>query len=334
MKDSPGVTNMQSNWKRILCLLTFLFVLNCAWVIRSREEIDRPQINLTPLPDSLLSLSDSSENKCNYVITFRINWRHSSFKQAQPVLTYAVREDGKFEATYQGHTGQENIDLGYLDRIETQHLIDTLNILGLFHINEDRLLYEHFDVEKVYLFGFLMKKKKQLMHNCPDNVSYNFDFRLKHITYKGNYCGTENVREKPEYVQELHILKKGTELIENFFEKKALEFSEKSYFSSLYNCQIIPECSLDTEVKFAQKTSTWVTLSARRDKGYTVVTKLLVRSDGQVIYGFIQNSSGYRYFDYKALYNIKRFKYSPPQYQSNSVYTWVTLPLQSITCSY
>lgn len=325
------MNNMRSDWKRILCLLMFLLVLNCAWVIRSREEIDRPELNLTPLPDSLL-LPDSSGNKYNYVITFRINWRHySSFKQAQLVLTYAVREDGKFEATYQGHTGQENIDLGYLDRIEIRHLIDTLNMLGFFHISEDRLLYEHFDVEKVYLFGFLIKTKKELIHNYPSDVIYDFGFRLKNFAHNGNYCGIEDIRDEPERLRELQILKKGTELIEDFFEKKALEFSKKSYFSSLYNCQIIPECSLDTEVKFAQKTNTLVSLSARRDKGYTVVTKLLVRPDGQVIYGLIQNSSGYRYFDYKALYNIKRFKYSPPQYQGNSVYTWVTLPLQSIT---
>lgn len=317
---------MRSDWKRILYLLILFSLFKCAWVVRTREEFNRFSFDIHPLPESLIILPDYNGDIYKYPIIFQVRWRHSSFHESQSVLNYKVRADGRFEAG--------DIKLGYLSRVEMQHLIDTLNSIGFFCITEGRLLYEYFDVERIYLFGLLVKTKRQVIQNYPNDVTYHSNFKLRNLHHSSDYYGVEKVTENPEFIKELQILKQGHELMEDFFETKALESIDSCYFSSLHNYQIIPECSLDAKITFAKKTSTWIPLYWERDKGYTVVTKLFVAPDGQVIYGLIEESSGYRYFDYNALYSInkiERYKYTCPLYQGDSVYAWITLPLKSIT---
>lgn len=328
---------MRSDWKRILYLLILFTFFNCAWVIRTREEVNRPSLKLDPLPESLVVLPDSSSDDYKYIVVFQTRWRFTSYQATQPILTYAVRADGKFEVTYHGHSGFEEIDLGYLDRSEIQHLVDTLNNLGFLRIGKAGLFYEHFDVEKIYLFGLLIKTKRQVIQNYPSDVTYHFVFRLKTLIHQGNYCGIEGVTERPEYIKELQVLKCGSELIEKYFEEKALEFSDRSYsLSGLLEHQIVPVCSLDEKIKLANKIFPHASLSAHkhRKKGesYRVVIKMLVAPDGHVVCGLIEEPSGYRYYDYRVLYLIKSYRFTCPKYRGNPAYTWVSLPVQSLVC--
>jgi TonB family protein len=322
------MNNMRSDWKGILCLLTLFTFFNCAWVIRTREEIIRPPPNFNPLPESLVVLPDSSGDKHNYPIVFDIGLR-----QSQPILTYAVRADGKFEASYVGHFGHQHINLGYLNRSEIQHLIDTLNNLGFFQISGDRSLYCHFDVEKIYLFGLLIRTKRYVIEHFPRDVVYESAFRLKNFTHGMSYYGVEGITEKHKHIKELQVLKHGSELIESYFEKKALEFSDSSYYiSGLFEHQIVPFYNLDEKIEPIRTAN--VTLSPHeytdKDEDYTVVIKMLVAPDGQVIFGLIVKSSGYRYFDYKVLNMIKKDRFTSPKYQGNPVYTWVARPIRAV----
>lgn len=327
---------MRSDWKIVLTatffLLVIVFASNCAWVIRTREEIDRVPIDLTPLSESLLVLPDSVSNKYDPIINFQIRWRMTYNKPTQPILTYTVDADGKFNVFFEGCAGQKNVDLGYLDHSDIHDLIYALNDISFFNISEERLLYEHFDVERIYLFGILVKTKRRVIQNHPSEVTYHFNYKLKNFNHKGDYYGIRGVTDKQEHIREIQILKDGSGLTEKFFGDRAREFSEKSCFT--YNAlgyQIVPACSLDMELEFAKKISTYVTI--REYKDYTVIIKILVAPDGQVVYGIIQEPSGNRYFDYRALYSIKRYKFTPPKYHGKSVYTWISIPLRSIILS-
>jgi hypothetical protein len=324
---------MRHDWKKILNLVAAVLLLNCAWVVRTREEIDRPSIDISPMTDSLLVMPDSSVCKHDTMISFQIRWRYTYDKPTQPILTFAVRTDGAFSVLYEGHRGEENIDLGFLKRSDIQPLVHTLNEIGFFHLGGKRFLYEHFDVEKTYIFGILAKTNRQLTQNCPSDVTYHFDFAFKNFRHKGDYCGMEGITDDSSLIHELEILKNGCAFIDDFFEREALDFSEKSYSeANIGDYQIIPAESLDANLEFAQKTSPWVSISGRKDKDYAVVIKVLVAPDGQVVFGLIQEPSGYCYFDYRALFLIKSYKYTPPKYHGSPVYTWISLPLRSILC--
>lgn len=327
------MTNMRSDWQRTFNLVATALLLNCAWVVRTREEIGRSLIDIIPLPDSLLTLPDSSVYEHDTMISFQIRWRYTYDMPTQPILTFVVRADGKFSVFYEGHGDEENIDLGYLKRSDIQPLVNTLNEIGFFHIGEKRFLYEHYDVEKTYFFGILAATNRQLTQNCPSDVTYHFNLGFKNFRHRCDYYGTEGITDDSARISELKILKNGCTLIKDLFEQKALDSSEKSYFeTNIDDHQIVPVDSLDAKVEFAQKTSPWVSISGRKDKDYTVVIKVLVAPDGQVVFGLIQEPSGYCYFDYRALFLIKRFKYTLPKYHGNSVYTWISLPLRSILC--
>jgi len=324
---------MRLHWKGIFSFLAAVLLLNCAWVVRTREEINRPPIDTAPLPDSLLLMPDSSVYRHDTMISFQTRWQYTHDKPTQPILTFSVRTDGKFSVFYEGHRGEENIDLGFLKRSDMQPLVHTLNEIGFFHVGEKRFLYEYYDVEKTYFFGILAKTNRLLTQNCPSDVTYHFSFVFKNFNHKGDYCGMEGITDDSLRISELKLLKDGCTLIKDFFERKALDFSEKSYSEvNIDDYQIVPAESLDANLEFAQKTSPWVSISARKDKDYTVVIRVLVAPDGQVVFGLIQEPSGYSYFDYRALFLIKSYKYTPPKYHGSPVYTWISLPLKSILC--
>ncbi len=225
------ITDMRSDWKKIFCIIVIIIASNCAWVVRTKEKLDRPPLDLTPLSDSLLVLPDSGSGEHDEIVLFHTH-KHSSYDYlypiltSQPILTYAIGCDGFFNIIFFKGEESKSCDIGYISRSAIQELVFDLNNIGFFRADEERSPYKYIDIEKTYLFGIVIKNKQYTQKFSPSSVIKSVYIHLRNFTYKTEYRGFNDDAEKYGDGEALQILKNGFEIIEAFFEDNLRKFDE------------------------------------------------------------------------------------------------------------
>jgi hypothetical protein len=295
-----------------------------------------PFLDLSPLPESLLSLPDDVSDDLKPVIYFQAR---NTINPLSVYISYYIENDGSL---YISLGDSVKYKLGNIQKSDILSFIQELNDIGFLKIEEESLSYKHFDIEKTFLFGLLVKTKRKALDIYPEAIRCILDLNLKNLNKEFNYCGFDSTDKNPDRYRIMKVLEDGIKITESFFQNQVNKSTEQLLFlDKVQGWEVIPACSLDSQIEYTgkiRKEHLAITVyNEKYFKNNKVLMKFLIKPDGDFIYGIIHKSSGERYFDYKAIKDVnghlKQFvRFTPPKYHGNPVCSWVTLQFGTMIC--
>jgi hypothetical protein len=222
---------MRLEWK-IAVVTTLLIVIflagNCAtrkYRLDTHEEFVKIPTDLSPLPENLLVLPDSSA-KDICVLYFRIAYFYTSpygEEYYHHAISRSVYADGRIEINFHIQSKQTTYRVGHIKIADVQNLLHMLNNKGFFKITQDVVDTEKGYIKETYCFGCLTGVLSKIYSASFEE--YTVRFQLKNYSHE-IICPyiIEDVMNDDKLI-ELQILKESLESTVVYLHDK-MEISE------------------------------------------------------------------------------------------------------------
>ncbi len=208
------IKDMGIKFTRYIFMVLALLSLKCMTtidVLRPFAEMGKIKTDLTPLPESLLTIREFTANDTLPILYFE---RLPGYELKPVYKSYKLYNDGRLEYL-EYYDVIRSVQVGLTD---VQRLIFYLNQLGYFKVSNKSIYNRMFAPRKICCLGVFFIDSGY--YSFLDQEEFTVEFNLKQFKHRIRYYGLGEDTERFKNIEDLEILAKSITIISDFLERE------------------------------------------------------------------------------------------------------------------